>query len=345
LLGREAKQADTGQAVTLLLDREVDVSRGCVLARESGLEVSDMLTATLLWMDETELIAGRNYLFRLGTKTVPGMVMAIKSRIDIDTGELLAADRLLKNEIGLCDVALTERIAFDRFVRSRAMGGMILIDRVTNATVAGGVVEHGLRRANNVIWQETDVTREVRSRMKGQQSLTLWFTGLSGSGKSTLANAVEKRLVELGKHTMLLDGDNVRHGLNKNLGFKEVDRVENIRRIAEVARLMNDAGLIVLTSFISPYACDRENARAIIGESTFIEIFVSTPLVTCERRDVKGLYKKARAGDIPEFTGISSPYEPPPHADLVIDTTQMTVDEATGQIITYLHPILKGGQL
>lgn len=334
--------AITGQPVTIQLDREVDVSRGCVLTKDENLELADMFTATILWMDDTELVTGRNYLLKLGTKTLPATVMNIKYKVDINTGKHITADQLFKNEIALCDISLSEKLVFDRFKNNKSLGSLILIDRVTNMTSACGVVEHGLRRATNVVWQNTDITREVRAKQKQQRPLTLWFTGLSGSGKSTLANEVEKRLVALGKHTMLLDGDNVRHGLNKNLGFKEADRVENIRRVAEVAKLMNEAGLIVITSFISPYEKDRENAREIIGNE-FIEIYVNTPIEECEKRDVKGLYKKARTGEIPNFTGISSPYEKPAHPSFEIDTSKYAIEEATELLMKHILKLMAGG--
>lgn len=334
---QEVESAIQGQPVTIQLDREVDVSRGCVLCREGKLEMANMLTATILWMDDAELVAGRNYLVKIGTKTLPAMVMNLKNKIDINTGKRIKVDRLFKNELATCDISLSEKIVFDKFENSEALGSLILIDRVSNMTSACGTIDHALRRSTNVVWQNTDVTREIRAKQKNQEPYTIWFTGLSGSGKSTLANELEKRLLSLGKHTMLLDGDNVRHGLNKNLGFKEVDRVENIRRIAEVANLMNEAGLIVISSFISPYERDRENAREIIGEN-FIEVHVSTPLQECEKRDVKGLYKKARDGEIPNFTGISSPYEPPKNPEVRIDTSQYSVEEATEYV---LNEILK----
>lgn len=332
---KEADTASYGEPVTLQLDREVDVSRGCVLTNNSQLELADMFTANILWMDDTELVAGRSYLIKIGTKALPATVMSIKSKIDINTGETIPTDRLFKNEMAVCDMALSESIVFDTFDKTKGLGSFILIDRISHMTAACGTIQHSLRRSTNVVWQDTDITREIRSRQKNQQPLTIWFTGLSGSGKSTLANEVEKRLVAMGKHTMLLDGDNVRHGLNKNLGFKEVDRIENIRRIAEVAKLMNDAGLITITSFISPYESDRENAREIIG-ANFIEVFVSTPLEECEKRDTKGLYKKARAGEIPEFTGISSPYEAPRNPQITIDTSTVTIEEATETILKAL---------
>jgi bifunctional enzyme CysN/CysC len=325
---KEAEEGVAGQPVTIQLDREVDVSRGCVLTQDNGLQLADMFRTTLLWMDDNELVPGRNYLIKCGTKVLLATVMNIKYKIDINTGKHISAERLFKNEIGTCDIALSEKMVFSEFEKNQALGGFILIDRVTNMTSSCGVIDYSLRRSTNVVWQDTDVTREVRANQKQQKPLTLWFTGLSGSGKSTLANAIEKRLVALGKHTMLLDGDNVRHGLNKDLSFKEVDRVENIRRISEVAKLMNDAGLIALTSFISPYEKDRQSARDIIG-GEYIEIYVSTPLEECEKRDVKGLYAKARSGEIANFTGISSPYEAPTNPHITVDTTDLSIEEAT----------------
>lgn len=329
---KEMDSATVGQPVTIQLDREVDVSRGCVLTTSEHIQVTDMFTATILWMDDTKLVPGRNYFVKVGTKILPGTVMSIKHKIDINTGKHIPADQVFKNELVECDISLSENMVFDIFEHNEALGGLILIDRVTNMTSACGVIKHSLRRSTNVVWQETDITREIRAQQKGQKPLTLWFTGLSGSGKSTLANEVEKRFVSMGYHTMLLDGDNVRHGLNKNLGFKESDRVENIRRIAEVAKLMNDAGLITLASFISPYESDRKNARDIIGEG-YIEIFVSTPLEECEKRDVKGLYKKARAGEIPNFTGVSSPYEAPKNPEIEMDTSRYSLEEATDYVV------------
>jgi bifunctional enzyme CysN/CysC len=340
VMDQAADSASVGQPVTISLDRDVDVSRGCVLVGNEEPILADMFTATILWMDDTEMVEGRNYLVKVGTKMLPAMIMKIKYKIDINTGNHVSADRLQKNEIASCDIALSEKMIFDQFSRHKALGGLILIDRVTNMTAACGVIDHDLRRSTNVVWQNIDITRDIRSRQKGQKPLTLWFTGLSGSGKSTLANELEKRLVSMGKHTMLLDGDNIRHGLNKNLGFKEADRVENIRRIAEVAKLMNDAGLIVLTAFISPYECDRQNAREIIGEGYF-EIYVSTPLEACEKRDVKGLYKKARNGEIPNFTGITSPYEIPLNPQIVIDTGCCSITEATDMLVKRILDFLE----
>lgn len=332
---QKVMQAEKGQAVTVSLNREVDVSRGCVLVKDESLTVSTMFTASILWMDDTELMQGKNFLMKLGTKMVPASVMEIKYRIDIHTGEHLAASKLYKNEIAVCDIAAAP-LVYDTFARHKGLGSFIFIDRVTNMTSACGVVEHSLRRSENIVWQELDITRQIRAEKMGQKPVTLWFTGLSGSGKSALANAIEKRLSVSGRYTMLLDGDNIRMGLNKNLGFEPEDRIENIRRIAEVAKLMNDAGLIVLTSFISPFRSDRQNARRIIGEGNFVEIYVSTPLEECERRDVKGLYRKAREGKIPNFTGISSPYEAPEHAEVVVDTSRQSLEEATEMVLDAL---------
>ena len=334
---REAEEAGSGQAVTLTLDREIDVSRGCILVKDTDLIVSSMFTATILWMDDQKLTQGKNFLIKIGTRLIPASVMDIKYRMDINTGEHLAANHLYKNEIAVCDIAAADEMVYDTFQRHKGIGSFILIDRVTNMTSACGVVEHSLRRSENIVWQKLDITREIRAGRMGQKPLTLWFTGLSGSGKSALANELEKRLNIAGKYTMLLDGDNIRMGLNKNLGFEPEDRIENIRRIAEVARLMNDAGLIVLTAFISPFASDRQNAREIIGEENFIEIYVSTSLEECERRDVKGLYRKAREGKIPNFTGISSAYEVPERPEIVIDTSRQSLGESAELVLKALE--------
>ncbi|MCI5502612.1 MAG: adenylyl-sulfate kinase [Anaerobutyricum sp.] len=335
--GKEVETSDCGHAVTISLDREVDVSRGCVLTKDTKPKVGNLFTAKLLWMDDSYLVAGKNYILKLGTKTVPAVVMNIKYKIDVNTGKEIHADTIYKNEIAACDISVSDKIVFEKFKHNQSLGSLILIDRITNMTSACGVVMHSLRRTDNLTWHEMDITREFRSQQKGQIPKTIWLTGLSGSGKSTVANELEKRLVALGKHTMLLDGDNVRMGLNKNLGFKEADRIENIRRIAEVSKLMNDAGLIVITSFISPYVRDRRNARDVIGADNFVEVYVNTPLEECEKRDVKGLYKKARAGEIPNFTGISSPYEAPEHPDVEIDTSKMSVEECVDVLIQKLE--------
>ena len=338
---RKSSRAEKGQAVTISLDKEVDVSRGCVLVRDADLKVSTMFTSTILWMDDMELMQGKNFLLKIGTKTIPASIMHIKYRIDIHTGEQIAVSRLYKNEIAVCDIATVSPVVYDVFKRHKGIGSFILIDRVTNMTSACGVVEHSLRRSENIVWQKLDITREIRAGKMGQKPVTICFTGLSGSGKSALANEIEKRLSVSGYYTMLLDGDNVRLGLNQDLGFEPEDRIENIRRIAEVAKLMNDAGLIVLTSFISPFQSDRENAKRIIGEENFVEVYVSTPLEVCERRDVKGLYQKAREGEIPNFTGISSPYEAPEHAEIVIDTSERLLEESVETVLSKLTAYLE----
>lgn len=333
LTDRETQRAEKGSPVTIQLDKEIDVSRGCVLVQGTQLKVSNMFSASLLWMDDTELVQGKNFLIKMGTKLLPATVMKVKYKIDIHTGEHLRVSKLYKNEIAVCDIATAEEVVYDTFAKHKDIGCFVLIDRVTNMTSACGVIEYSLRRSENLVWQKLDITREIRAARMNQKPVTLWFTGLSGAGKSALANEIEKALSVSGRYTMLLDGDNVRMGLNSNLGFEEQDRIENIRRIAEVAKLMNDAGLIVLTSFISPFRSDRERARQIIGEGNFIEIYVSTPIEECEKRDVKGLYKKARKGEIPNFTGISSPYEVPEHAEIMIDTTALSLEETAKYVL------------
>ena len=332
---KEVQTSATGHAVTIQLDTEIDVSRGCVLIRDTSLNVNSMFAATLLWMDDVKLLPGRNFLLKLGTQSVPATIMKIRYKIDVNTGEEVYADAIYKNEIALCEISTASKLVFDEFEKNNALGSLILIDRVSHMTSACGIVEHTLNRENQLTWHNMDIPRSFREEQLGQTAKTIWFTGLSGSGKSTLANELEKRLAAMGKHTMLLDGDNVRMGLNRNLGFREADRIENIRRIAEVSKLMNDAGLIVLTSFISPFAQDRQNAREIIGDA-FMEVYVSTPMEECERRDVKGLYIKARNGELDHFTGVTSPYEVPQHADVVIDTSKFSVEACVDQILEQL---------
>ena len=332
---KEVQTSATGHAVTIQLDTEIDVSRGCVLIRDTSLNVNSMFAATLLWMDDVKLLPGRNFLLKLGTQSVPATIMKIRYKIDVNTGEEVYADAIYKNEIALCEISTASKLVFDEFEKNNALGSLILIDRVSHMTSACGIVEHTLNRENQLTWHNMDITRSFREEQLGQTAKTIWFTGLSGSGKSTLANELEKCLAAMGKHTMLLDGDNVRMGLNRNLGFREADRIENIRRIAEVSKLMNDAGLIVLTSFISPFAQDRQNAREIIGDA-FMEVYVSTPMEECECRDVKGLYKKARNGELDHFTGVTSPYEVPQHADVVIDTSKFSVEACVDQILEQL---------
>ncbi len=335
----DVKTAETGQAVNIRLDTEIDVSRGCVLLKDTEVNVSSMFEATLLWMDDDKLVEGKNYLLKLGTQRVPATVMRIKCKVDVNTGEEIHADTIYKNEIARCDIAVSSRIVFDRFAKNNALGSLILIDRVSHMTAACGVVEHVLNRGDNLTWQDTDITREFRENQLGQKARTIWFTGLSGAGKSALANGLEKRLASMDMHTMLLDGDNVRMGLNQNLGFREQDRIENIRRIAEVSKLLNDAGLIVLNAFISPFRNDRQRAREIIGDA-FIEVYVSTPIEECERRDVKGLYKKAREGQLDNFTGVTSPYEVPEHPEITIDTSKGTLDECVEELYEKLKEFL-----
>lgn len=314
-------RAGIGQAVTLTLADEIDISRGDVIAAASSPpEVADQFAAHLLWMGDQPLLPGRSYWLKIGARTVGAQVTEIKHKIDVNTQKHLAAKHLELNEVAYCNLYLDQPITFEAYADNRELGGFILIDRQSNATVAAGTIDFALRRAANIHWQHVDVGQAARARIKGQQARCLWFTGLSGSGKSTIANLVEKRLLAMGRHTYLLDGDNVRHGLNKDLGFTDEDRVENIRRVAEVAKLMVDAGLIVLVSFISPFRAERRMARGLFAEGEFLEVFVDTPLAVAEERDEKGLYAKARAGLIKNFTGIDSPYEAPEAAEFVLDT-------------------------
>ena len=327
-----------GQSVTLTLADEIDISRGDVLAAAaSPPEVADQFESTIVWFDDEPLLPGRPYLLKLGTRTVTAQITEPKHKVNVNTLEKLAATRLELNEIGVCNLALSAPIAFDPYAENKDLGGFILIDRLSNRTVGAGLLNFALRRSQNIHWQALDVHKEARSALKGQKARVVWFTGLSGAGKSTIANLVEKRLHAEGRHTYLLDGDNVRHGLNKDLGFTEEDRVENIRRVAEVSKLMVDAGLIVLVSFISPFRAERRMARELMGEREFVEVFVDTPLAEAEKRDVKGLYKKARAGELKNFTGIDSPYEAPENAEIRIDTTRTTPEEAAQAIFDWLE--------
>ena len=334
---REAQVARTGQAVTVTLADEIDISRGDVIAAAGDPpQVADQFAAHLLWMDDAALLPGRPYWLKIGARTVAATVSEIKHRIDVNTQEHLAAKRLELNEVAYVNLSLDESIAFAPYAENRALGGFILIDRHSNNTVAAGTLDFALRRAGNVHWQHLEVDKAARARIKGQSPRVLWFTGLSGAGKSTIANLVDKRLHALGYHTYLLDGDNVRHGLNRDLGFTDEDRVENIRRVAEVARLMADAGLIVLVSFISPFRAERQMARARFEEGEFLEIFVDVPLQVAEQRDAKGLYRKARAGEIPNFTGIDSPYEVPEHAELHLHAGIESPDQLAAQVLKQL---------
>ncbi|MDV6331045.1 sulfate adenylyltransferase subunit CysN [Asticcacaulis sp. 201] len=329
--------AGAGQAVTLTLADEIDISRGDVLAaKEARPEVSDQFQARLIWMSDQELIPGRTLLIKIGAKTVSASVTEIKHKTDVNTFANLAAKTLKLNEVAVVNIALQEPVAFDAYADNHAMGAFIVIDRVSNLTLGAGMIDHGLRRATNVHWQALDVNKATRAAAKNQKPAVLWFTGLSGAGKSTIANLVEKKLLSLGHHTYLLDGDNVRHGLNKDLGFIDADRVENIRRVAELSKLMVDAGLITLVSFISPFRAERQMARELLAEGEFIEIYVSTPLGVAEQRDVKGLYAKARAGEIKHFTGIDSPYEVPAAAEINVDTTSTTPEALAEQIVRYM---------
>ncbi|MDO6724752.1 sulfate adenylyltransferase subunit CysN [Celeribacter halophilus] len=331
--------AVAGESVTLTLTDEIDCSRGQVIvAAQSPLEVADQFESTLVWMDEHALLPGRAYWMKIGTQTVSATVHEPKYEVNVNTQEHLASKTLDLNAIGVANITTDREIPFASYEDSRDLGGFILIDKITNQTVAAGMVHFALRRAQNIHWQATDISREHHASMKHQKPAVLWLTGLSGSGKSTIANIVEKKLARMNRHTFLLDGDNVRHGLNKDLGFTEADRVENIRRVGEVARLMTDAGLIVITAFISPFRSERNMVRSMMQPGEFLEVFVDTPLEVAESRDVKGLYAKARSGELKNFTGIDSPYEYPEAPDLRIDTTKMTPEEAADAIIDRLIP-------
>jgi bifunctional enzyme CysN/CysC len=330
--------AEAGQSVTLTLDREVDVSRGDVIAAADGpAGVADQFEAHLVWMHEEPLLPGRPYLIKLGSATAPGAVTHIKYGVNVNTLQRSPAATLALNEIAVANIALSRRLPFDPYQVNRETGGFVIVDRLTNATVGAGLIDFALRRSDNIPWQELDVTREARAAIKGHRPCVVWFTGISGAGKSTIANALERRLHALGCHTVTLDGDNVRHGLNRDLGFTDADRVENIRRVAEVARLMADAGLIALVSFISPFRAERDSARALVGENEFIEVFVDTPLDVAEQRDRKGLYRKARAGVLPHFTGIDSPYEPPQSPEVHLETAVSGVEESVAKIVEQLR--------
>jgi bifunctional enzyme CysN/CysC len=331
-------EAIAGQAVTLTLEDEIDISRGDVLAKpEARPEVSDQFQAHLIWMSEEELIPGRPYLVKIGNRTVAASVTDIRHQIDVNSFQELAAKTLKLNEVAVVNLALQDAVAFDAYADNHATGAFIVIDRVSNLTLGAGMVDYSLRRASNVHWQALSVTKATRAAAKNQKPAVLWFTGLSGAGKSTIANLVEKKLLSLGHHTYLLDGDNVRHGLNKDLGFTPEDRVENIRRVAEVSKLMVDAGLITLVSFISPFRAERQLARDLLQPGEFIEIYVSTPLEVAEERDVKGLYAKARAGELKNFTGVDSPYEAPENPDITIDSSEATPDALAQLIVNHMQ--------
>jgi bifunctional enzyme CysN/CysC len=329
--------AVAGQSITLTLADEVDCARGSVIAAAAAPpQVADQFDATLVWMSEDALLPGRSYLLKLASQTVPATLQPPKHAINVNTLEALAARTLELNAIGVVELTTASPIVFEPYADSRDLGGFILIDRTTNATVAAGMLNFALRRSQNIHLQATDISRTAHAALKNQQPAVLWLTGLSGAGKSTIANKVEKLLHRMNRHTFLLDGDNVRHGLNKDLGFTDADRIENIRRVGEVARLMTDAGLIVITAFISPFRAEREMVRAMMAPGEFVEIHIDTPLAEAESRDVKGLYKKARTGQLKNFTGIDSPYETPESPDIRIDTTRMTADEAAEYIVNQL---------
>jgi bifunctional enzyme CysN/CysC len=339
-LDGDLDEAVAGQSITVCFADEVDCSRGNVIATaDAPPEVSDQFESTIVWMDDDALHVGRSYWLKLGTQTVSAAVQQPKYTINVNTMEQLAAKTLELNAIGVAELATDKPVVFEPYADSRTLGGFILIDKITNRTVGAGMLHFSLRRAQNVHWQATDIGREEHAGLKNQKARVLWFTGLSGSGKSTIANEVEKSLNLMNRHTFLLDGDNVRHGLNKDLGFTEADRIENIRRVGEVAKLMADAGLIVLTAFISPFRAERDMVRSMLPEGEFIEIFVDTPLEVAEARDVKGLYKKARAGALKNFTGIDSPYEAPINAEIRVNTVEMTAAEAAEYIVRQIMPL------
>lgn len=327
-----------GQSITLALDSEIDVSRGDILvAADDPPQVADQFEATIVWMHDEPMLQGRSYLMKIGTRVCSATVMPLKYKVNVNTLEHIAAEKLDLNDIGVCEIELDRMIAFEPYAQSRTLGGFILIDRLTNTTVGAGLLNFALRRSQNVHWQALDVGKTVRSRQKSQRSCVLWLTGFSGAGKSTIGNLVDKKLVSMNRHTYVLDGDNVRHGLNRDLGFTAQDRVENIRRVAEVARLMVDAGLIVITSFISPFRAERRMARDLFGAGEFIEVFVDTPFALAEQRDPKGLYRKARRGELQNFTGIDSPYEVPEQPEIRIDTTTLSSEAAADAIVEHLQ--------
>ena len=332
--------AVAGESITLTLKSEIDVARGDVIAAASAPpQVAAQFEATIIWMHDEPMLQGRSYLMKCAARTVGATITPLKHRINVNTLERTAAERLELNDIGVCELELDEPIAFEPYAHSRELGGFILIDRLSNATVGAGLIHFALRRSQNVHWQALDIDKQLRAQQKGQKACVLWLTGLSGAGKSTIANLIEKQLTTAGRHTYLLDGDNVRHGLNKDLGFAAQDRVENIRRVAEVARLMVDAGLIVLVSFISPFRAERRMARALFEPGEFIEVFVDTPLAVAEQRDAKGLYGKARRGELKNFTGIDSPYEAPEYAEIRIDTTTLSAQAAAELVVAHLRRV------
>ncbi len=334
----ELEEAVAGEAITLCLADEIDISRGDVIAgKDNPPEVADQFEAKIIWMSDDQMLPGRPYLFKTANKMLPGLVTDLKHKVNVNTMEHTAAKQLELNEIGICTIALDSRIAFDPYNMNRETGSFIIIDRITNTTVGVGMIDYALRRASNIHWQALDVDKSARAEMKLQRPAVLWFTGLSGSGKSTIANVVEKRLFARGRHTYILDGDNVRHGLNQDLGFTDADRVENIRRVGEVAKLMVDSGLMVMTSFISPFKAERRMVHDLLDDGEFIEVYVDTPFEVCAERDPKGLYKKAKAGELKNFTGLDSPYEAPERADIHVSTDTLSAEECADTIIQYLE--------
>ena len=331
-------EAVTGQAITLVLEDEIDISRGDYLAQANDRpEVTDQFMAHLLWMSDEPMLPSRPYILKSNNKSITATITDLKYKINVNTMLQEASKSLALNELGVCNFFLGEPIVFEAYADNKQMGSFVLIDGLSNETVAMGMIDFGLRRADNIHWQSLDIDKQARARLKNQSPAVLWFTGLSGSGKSTIANIVEQRLYARRNHTVLLDGDNVRHGLNKDLGFTDTDRVENIRRIAETSKLMVDAGLIVISSFISPFIAERRMARDLMGDDEFIEIFIDASVEVCADRDPKGLYQKAKEGKIKNFTGIDSPYENPEQADIIIDSANVDPDKAADQIMLYLE--------
>ncbi|MDC1419489.1 sulfate adenylyltransferase subunit CysN [Euryarchaeota archaeon] len=333
---REVIKASAGESITITLDDQIDVSRGDILVdKKNPCSEADQFQTRILWMHDDPMMPGRQYLFKSNTQSALLTLGKLKHRIDVNTLDNLPAKILEMNEIGICNISLDRQIAFDSYDNNQTMGGFILIDKFSNNTIGMGLIDFALRRSDNIHWQKMDISKESRAQQKLQIPKLIWFTGLSGSGKSSIANILEKKLHSLGKHTITLDGDNIRHGINRDLGFNEADRVENIRRVGEIAKLMLEGGLICIASFISPFESERHMARTLVSENEFIEVFVDTPLHVCEKRDVKGLYAKARSGEIPNFTGISSPFEEPLNPEIRIDTTVTSAEDAANQIIEY----------
>ena len=333
---RKVIKASAGESITITLDDQIDVSRGDILVdKKDPCSEADQFQTRILWMHDDPMMPGRQYLFKSNTQSALLTLGKLKHRIDVNTLDKLPAKKLEMNEIGICNISLDRQIAFDSYDNNQTMGGFILIDKFSNNTIGMGLIDFALRRSDNIHWQKMDISKESRAQQKLQIPKLIWFTGLSGSGKSSIANILEKKLHSLGKHTITLDGDNIRHGINRDLGFNEADRVENIRRVGEIAKLMLEGGLICIASFISPFESERHMARTLVSDDEFIEVFVDTPLHVCEKRDVKGLYAKARSGEIPNFTGISSPFEEPLNPEIRIDTTVTSAEDAANQIIEY----------